>query len=225
MCTNDTVSRWTDSTTRTPLRRRSDVGDIIPRRLRVPHTAATITVASAPASMTRDGPAGHHQEETTRHVRQDATTPAAPVGCAIPPPTTHSGSIVQLRERLSPAVHPGWAHAGRQRAGWAKGAWSWRTPSGSRTPPRRTATAIGSVQGAMHDGCCLPDRSVQHRRAGPGEAAWATTSRHSPQLPQRLPQRGAGGDLRRRVRGGTLQAGRGRHRRVPGREGARGLGS
>jgi hypothetical protein len=46
-------------------------------------------------------------------------------------------------------VHPGWAHAGRQRAGWAKGAWSWRTPSGSRTPPRRTATAIGSVQGAM----------------------------------------------------------------------------
>src|SRR5512133_3609143 len=102
MCTNDTVSRWTDSTTRTPLRRRSDVGDIIPRRLRVPHTAATINVASAPTSMTRDGPAGHHQEETTRHVRQDATTPAAPVGCAIPPPTTHSGSIVQPRERLSP---------------------------------------------------------------------------------------------------------------------------
>src|SRR5512133_8188 len=104
MCTNDTVSRWTDSTTRTPLRRRSDVGDIIPRRLRVPHTAATINVASAPTSMTRDGPAGHHQEETTRHVRQDATTPAAPVGCAIPPPTTHSGSIVQPRERLSPGA-------------------------------------------------------------------------------------------------------------------------
>ena len=26
-------------------------------------------------------------------------------------------------------AHPGWAHAGRQRAGWAKGARSWRTPS------------------------------------------------------------------------------------------------
>jgi hypothetical protein len=63
--------------------------------------------------MTRDGPAGHHQEETTRHVRQDATTPAAPVGCAIPPPTTHPGSIVQLRERLSPGGNPAaqtWVH-------------------------------------------------------------------------------------------------------------------
>jgi hypothetical protein len=93
------------------------VGDIIPRRLRVPHTAATITVASAPASMTRDGPAGHHQEETTRHVRQDATTPAAPVGCAIPPPTTHSGSIVQLRERLSPGGGGGAAAGGVFEAG------------------------------------------------------------------------------------------------------------
>jgi hypothetical protein len=46
-------------------------------------------------------------------------------------------------------THPGWAHAGRQPVGWAKGARSWRTPRGSRTPPRRTATAIGSVEGAM----------------------------------------------------------------------------
>jgi ketosteroid isomerase-like protein len=46
-------------------------------------------------------------------------------------------------------AHPGWAHAGRQPVGWAKGARSWRTPSGSRTPPRPTATAIRSVEGAM----------------------------------------------------------------------------
>src|SRR6266542_2101413 len=86
-------------------------------------------------------------------------------------------------------AHPGWAHAGRQRAGWAKGARSWRTPSGSRTPPRPTATAIRwhttakrsptAWRARWHDGCCRPNRSVQHRRAGPGEdgkgnhfAAW-----------------------------------------------------
>jgi hypothetical protein len=52
--------------------------------------------------MTRDGPVTT-QEETTQHVCQVTPTPAAPVGCAIPPPTTHPGSIVQPRERLSPA--------------------------------------------------------------------------------------------------------------------------
>jgi hypothetical protein len=46
MCTNDTVSRCIDSTAGTPLRRRSVVGDIILRRLRVAHTAATINVAA-----------------------------------------------------------------------------------------------------------------------------------------------------------------------------------
>src|SRR6266511_3562380 len=53
------------------------------------------------ASMTRHGPVTT-QDETTQHGCQVAPTPAAPVGSAIPPPTTHPGSIVQLRERLSP---------------------------------------------------------------------------------------------------------------------------
>jgi len=52
--------------------------------------------------MTRDAAAGYHHDETTQHGCQVTPTPAAPVGCAIPPPTTHPGSIVQLRERLSP---------------------------------------------------------------------------------------------------------------------------
>jgi len=64
---------------------------------------ATISVACSLASMTRDGPTAYDREETTQHVCQVASTPAAPVGCAIPPPTTHPGSIMQLRERLSPA--------------------------------------------------------------------------------------------------------------------------
>jgi hypothetical protein len=53
--------------------------------------------------MTRHGPVTT-QDETTQHGCQVAPTPAAPVGCAIPPPTTHPGSIMQLRERLSPVV-------------------------------------------------------------------------------------------------------------------------
>jgi hypothetical protein len=44
MCSKDTVSRCIDSITGTPLRRRSGVGDIIPRRSRVPHPVATIGV-------------------------------------------------------------------------------------------------------------------------------------------------------------------------------------
>src|SRR5215208_2641744 len=99
---NDTVSRCIDSTTGTPVRRRSDAEDIIPRRSRVAHPAATISVAPVAASMTRDAAAGYHHDETTQHGCQVTPTPAAPVGCAIPPPTTHPGSIVQLRERLSP---------------------------------------------------------------------------------------------------------------------------
>jgi len=53
--------------------------------------------------MTRDRPAGYHQDEATQHVCQVASTPAAPVGCAIPRQTAHPGSITQPRERLSPA--------------------------------------------------------------------------------------------------------------------------
>src|SRR5512132_3617223 len=56
--------------------------------------------------MTRDAAAVYHQDETTQHGCQVAPTPAAPVGCAIPPPTTHPGSIVQPRERLSPGGPP-----------------------------------------------------------------------------------------------------------------------
>jgi len=80
------------------------VGDIIHRRSRVAHPAATSASHLSLASKTRDGPADYHQEETTQHVCRVAPTPAAPVGCAIPPPTTHPGSIIQPRERLSPAL-------------------------------------------------------------------------------------------------------------------------
>jgi hypothetical protein len=52
--------------------------------------------------MTRDGPAGYHQEEATQHVCQVASIPAAPVGCAIPRQTAHPRSTMQSRERLSP---------------------------------------------------------------------------------------------------------------------------
>jgi len=54
------------------------------------------------ASTTHDGPTGYHREATTQHVCQIAPTPAAPVGCAIPPPTTYPGSIMQPRLRVSP---------------------------------------------------------------------------------------------------------------------------
>jgi hypothetical protein len=38
-------------------------------------------------------------------------------------------------------AHLGYAHAGRHRAGWAKGRTGMANPSGSRTPPRPAATA------------------------------------------------------------------------------------
>jgi hypothetical protein len=79
--------------------------------------------------------------------RGDAGSPAS--GPAVISPASMRADTAPNHPMRVRTVHPGWAHAGRQRAGWAKGAWSWRTPSGSRTPPRRTATAIGSVQGAM----------------------------------------------------------------------------
>jgi hypothetical protein len=62
--------------------------------------------------MTRDRPAGYHQDEATQHVCQVASTPAAPVGCAIPRQTAHPGSITQPRERLSPELleHGLWSY-------------------------------------------------------------------------------------------------------------------
>ena len=69
----------------------------------VAHPAATHQSPAVACSMTRDRPAGYHQDEAAQHVCQVASTPAAPVGCAIPRQTAHPGSITQPRERLSPA--------------------------------------------------------------------------------------------------------------------------
>src|SRR4029450_7480284 len=101
MRANDTVSRCIDSTTGTLFATVGHGGHH-------PSTFAGGASASRPstsrpslASMTRDRPVTT-QEETTQHVCQVTSTPAAPVGCAIPPPTTHPGCPVQPRERLSP---------------------------------------------------------------------------------------------------------------------------
>ena len=80
-------------------------------------------------------------------VRPHATSPGQRVGS---PPSADAGhNLPHLAPDTVPnhlmgvmTAHLGCAHAGRHRAGWAKGARSWRTPSGPRTPPRPTAPAI-----------------------------------------------------------------------------------
>jgi hypothetical protein len=52
----------------------------------------------------------------------------------------HGPSSPDAGEDRAPGLGPYWSP---RRAGWAKGARSWPTPSGSRTPPRWTAPATG----------------------------------------------------------------------------------
>ena len=119
----------------------------------IPHSTA---VSSRP-SIVGAGPVGCSPPPTCRLGHRhdpppcDPTLPAwqAPPGwCRL----TSFGSCGRLASHLErrhgpyhpmrvTTAHPGWAHAGRHRAGWAKGARGWRTPSGSRTPPRPAALA------------------------------------------------------------------------------------
>ena len=103
----------------------------------------------------------------------DPTPPAWQAPTRVMPVTSSGPAVVSpatMRADTAPnhpirvTAHPGWAHAGRRRAGWAKGARSWRTPRGQgrrRGLPLRLSAAW---RARWHDGCCRPDRSVQHPR-------------------------------------------------------------
>jgi hypothetical protein len=156
-------------------------------RLRLRRQSHISTAVPAHPSMVGAGPVGSsppanvppRPQARPPTVRPDASCMASTPGwCRL----TSSGPVV-----VSPAIlsadtapnhpmrvrtaHPGWAHAGRQRAGWAKGARLWRTPSGPRTPPRPTAPAIcwsststrspTAWRARWHNGCCGP---VEGRR-------------------------------------------------------------
>jgi hypothetical protein len=139
--------------------------------------ALVLSGCSPPANV----PPRHRNDPPT--VRSDASWMAAPhqgdagspaSGPAVVPPASMRADKAPNHPIRVRTAHLGCAHAGRHRACWVKGARSWRTPRGQgrhRGLPLRLSIAW---RARWHDGCCRPDRSVQHPRAGPGEVARAT---------------------------------------------------
>ena len=146
---------------------------------------------------------------------------------ALPLIITHGwpGSVIEMLEVVGPLTDPT-AHGGR-----AEDAFDLVLPSlpgfGFSDQPKelgwdqnRTAKAWAELMHRLgytryvaqggDQGASVTDAMARH---GPG---WA--GRHSPQLPQRLPDRRAGGGLRRRRRARTVQAPCGGHPRCPRRE-------
>jgi len=141
---------------------------------------------------------GHRNDSPT--VRSDASCmastprvmPATSSGPAVVSPASMRADTAPNHPIRVRTAHPGWAHPGRQPVGWAKGARSGERRAGQgrcRGLPLRLSAAWRE---RWHDGCCRPDRSVQHPRPGPGEVARTTTSRPGrsrTSLPRRSAQR------------------------------------